>query len=273
MVRQSHFVFDGVISDPLEGRLAKPRRLGITMVIDKGLGLAATEGILGTAHPFVDFWKLPFGTAALYPAALLRAKIALIRRYGVEVYPGGTFLEVAVLQNTVDAFLDRCQEIGFTAIEVSDGSIPLPLEERRGLIAKGRARGFRVLSEVGKKDPRAKMSSSQIQRAVEEDLAAGSEYIIVEGRESGTGVGVYGKHGEIQEDELQKVLHGVGDLQKIIWEAPQKAQQQEFILRFGPNVNLGNIPPEELLALEALRRGLRGDTLQSCLPKAATANP
>jgi phosphosulfolactate synthase len=169
----------------------------------------------------------------------------------------------------VPAFLDRCREIGFTAVEVSDGTIPLDPVERREIILAARAEGFRVLSEVGKKDPHTRLTAQQIHRAIEEDLTAGAERIIVEGRESGRSVGVYNDKGAIQEDELAKILSGVSDPRTVIWEAPLKSQQEEFILRFGPNVNLGNIPPAEVLALEALRRGLRGDTLRAVLPKAA----
>jgi phosphosulfolactate synthase len=261
--------FDDVIVDPLPGRAAKPRQAGLTMVIDKGLGLSETEGILLTAHAYVDYWKLPFGTPALYGRGYLSQKVALLRRFGLDVYPGGTFLEVAVLQGRVEPFLDRCREVGFTAVEVSDGTIPLDPRERRRIIREARNRGFRVVTEIGKKEAHLRLTHAQIHRAIEEDLAAGAERIIVEGRESGVAVGVYDEAGAIQEDELAKILSGVKDPATLIWEAPQKSQQEDFILRFGPNVNLGNIPPGELLALEALRRGLRGDTLKACLPKAA----
>jgi phosphosulfolactate synthase len=262
--------FDDILCDPFAGRSAKPRREGLTMVIDKGLGLAETEGVLLLAHGYVDYWKLPFGTPALYARPLLQQKVALVRRFGLAVYPGGTFLEVAVLQGQVEAFLDRCGEIGFTAVEVSDGTIPLDPGERRALIRAARARGLRVVSEVGKKDAHARVTVAQLHRSIEEDLAAGSERIIVEGRESGVSVGVYNERGAILEDELAKILSGVPDPSVLIWEAPRKSQQEEFILRFGPNVNLGNIPPGEVLALEALRRGLRSDTLKACLPQAAS---
>lgn len=258
--------FDGIISPPLMGRRAKPRRIGVTMIIDKGLGLGATEDLFELGAPYIDYWKLPFGTAHFYREDILRRKIDLCTQKGITVYPGGTYLEVAVLQGTVEPFLDRCKELGFTAIEVSDGTVPLTPMERRSAIIQAKLRGFHVVSEVGKKDPNTKLSYPMVHRAIEEDLAAGVEHIIVEGRESGTNVGIYNEKGAIQEDELTKIVNGVKDLSVLLWEAPLKSQQEELIIRFGPNVNLGNIPTGEVMALEALRNGLRGDTLKHCLP-------
>jgi len=258
--------FRDLISDPLAERSVKPRSDGRTMVIDKGLGLGPTEDLLAIAADYIDFWKLPFGTSALYPQAMLRAKIALIRRFGVKVYPGGTFLEIAILQNRLEPFIARVAELGFDAAEVSDGTIVLPLPLRREAIHLGVNAGLTVLTEIGRKDPSERLGALQIHRTVVEDLAAGAEQIIVEGRESGKGVGIYDAEGEIAEDELHKMLRAAGDSHRLIWEAPMKSQQQELIRRFGSNVNLGNVPPEEILALECLRRGLRADTLRWVLP-------
>ncbi len=261
-----------LIGDPLADRSVKPRRDGRTMVIDKGLGLGPTGDLLEIASEYIDYWKLPFGTSALYPEDLLRDKIALIRRYGVYVYPGGTFLEIAVMQDRLAPFIERVAELGFDAAEVSDGTVQLSAAKRREAIQRARAAGLVVLTEVGRKDPTERLGAVQIHRTIVEDLAAGAEQIIVEGRESGRGVGIYDSEGEIAEEELLKVMRAAGDIHRLIWEAPLKSQQQELIRRFGTNVSLGNVPPEEILALECLRRGLRADTLRFALPDEAGAD-
>ena len=254
-----------VIRDPLADRSVKPRSDGRTMVIDKGMGLRPTEDLLAIASDYIDYWKLPFGTSALYPPDLLREKVALIRRFGVHVYPGGTFLEIAVLQDRLGPFIDRVAQLGFDAAEVSDGTVPIAAAKRREAIHLARAAGLVVLTEVGRKDPDERLGALQIHRTIVEDLAAGAEQIIVEGRESGRGVGIYDAQGEIAEEELLKVMRAAGDIHRLIWEAPMKSQQQELIHRFGTNVSLGNVPPQEILALECLRRGLRADTLRFAL--------
>jgi phosphosulfolactate synthase len=258
--------FEGIVADPLGERTSKPRRDGLTMVIDKGMGVQETEGLLELAAPFIDYWKLPFGTSSVYPASVLRRKIGVIRAAGVSTYPGGTFLEIAHLQGQLEAFVDRVVDLGFDAIEVSDGTIDLSPVERREAIRIARSRGLTVLTEVGRKDPTERLSALQIHRTMLDDIAAGAEHIIVEGRESGKGVGIYDAQGEIAEEELLKMVRAAGDIHRLIWEAPLKSQQQELIRRFGTNVSLGNVPPEEILALEALRRGLRADTLRFVLP-------
>ncbi len=261
--------FRGIVTDPLGERTVKPRRDGLTMVIDKGMGLQATEGLLEIAAPYIDYWKLPFGTSSVYPVDVLRRKVSTIRAAGVSTYPGGTFLEIAHLQGQLEAFVARVAELGFDAIEVSDGTIDLTPAERREAIHIARHSGLTVLTEVGRKDPSERLSALQVHRTMLEDIAAGAERIIVEGRESGKGVGIYDAQGEIAEEELLKMVRAAGDIHRLIWEAPMKSQQQELIRRFGSNVSLGNVPPEEILALEALRRGLRADTLRYVLPERA----
>ena len=262
--------YDALIEPPLGGRVDKPRsRTGVTMVIDKGLGVSGTADLLDIAAPYIDYWKLPFGTSYFYPEDLLRKKISVIKSYGLDVYPGGTFLEIALIQGALEAYLDKSGDLGYTTIEVSDGTVPMTPIERRNAIIQARLRGFKVVSEVGKKDPGSKISYQVLHRDIEEDLAAGVEHILVEGRESGTNVGIYGAQGQIQEDELTKIVNGVRDLDVLIWEAPLKPQQQELIIRFGPNVNLGNVPPSETMALEALRNGMRGDILKNTLAERA----
>jgi phosphosulfolactate synthase len=218
-----------------------------------------------------DLIKLTFGTPALYTGAVLRAKLELIRSYGVDVCPGGTFFEIAVVQGTLDRYLDRVMELGFSGIEVSDGTIDLDPAVRRDAIARALDRGFTVMTEVGKKDGRLPLDPDAALAQIQADLAAGASKVIVEGRESGRGAGLYDGEGRFRADDLDRLVAGLPDPGVLMWEAPQKHQQEALIARFGPNVSLGNIPPEEVLALEALRLGLRGDTLRLALCRAGAA--
>lgn len=256
-----------IIDFPLPGRLAKPRNSGLTMVMDKGLGLQETAELLDIAAGYIDFIKLGFGTSALYPAKVLREKIKLVKSYGVEIYPGGTFLEVAVLQGKLDVYLEKSRELGYSFLEVSDGTIEMNPEERLEIINKAKQAGFEVITEVGKKDSRDALAAEVLQNQIRQDLNLGVYKVIVEGRESGKSVVIYDQEGKIKEQELEGMVQELADLGAIIWEAPLKNQQQELIIRFGPNVNIGNVAPGEILALEALRVGLRGDTLRAALRK------
>ncbi|MDA8192541.1 MAG: phosphosulfolactate synthase [Thermaerobacter sp.] len=252
-----------ILEFPQADRTQKVRDRGLTMVIDKGVGLTDTRDLLELAADYVDQWKLTFGTSAFYSTRLLRQKIELIKSYGVRVFPGGTFLEVALLQGRLVQFLDRARDLGFTGIEISDGTINLDGKTRCNTIKLARAYGFElVVSEVGKKDPRDKASGVCLWEQVNQDLDAGSDVVIVEGRESGEGVVIYDDRGNVLEEELETLVEHVREPSRVLWEAPKKSQQQELIVRFGPNVNLGNIEPHDVLALEALRVGLRGDTLR-----------
>ncbi|ABO50204.1 phosphosulfolactate synthase [Desulforamulus reducens MI-1] len=252
---------------PLGNRMNKPRTAGLTMIIDKGLGLGETRDLLNLAGGYIDFFKLGFGTSALYENNMLEEKIHLVRSHGVDIYPGGTFLEVAILQDKLKQYLTTARDFGFTAIEVSDGTIDLPLDLRAEAITAAVDMGFKVLSEVGKKDPNDDFEIKEIVQLVNHDLSLGAAHVIVEGRESGKAVGLYDKEGNLIQSDLEELVHSIGDPTCLIWEAPIKDQQQELIIRFGPNVNFGNINPHEVLALEALRVGLRADTLKAILQK------
>lgn len=255
-----------VFDFPVPGRINnKPRQLGLTMVIDKGMGISQIRDLLELASDYIDSIKLAFGTSAFYSTGLLRRKIELVKSYGVDICPGGTFLEVAVLQNRLERFLQRALELGFTSVEVSDGTIDMSPFVRRDTIRRALGHGLRVFSEVGKKDPRDKMPEKRMLDQIVRDLEAGVSGVIIEGRESGKGVVIYDRKGLIMEDVLERLVGGVEQPEAIIWEAPLKNQQQTLILRFGPNVNLGNIQPEEVLAVESLRCGLRGDTLKASI--------
>lgn len=253
----------GILDFPAADRAARPRARGLTMVIDKGIGLDGTRDLMELAGDYVDQVKLTFGTSAFYPHRLLRQKIELVKSYGVDIFPGGTFLELALMQNKLEAYLERAESLGFTGIEVSDGTISIDAATRAATIRRARAFGFPlVVSEVGKKDPRDRVPDLKLWTQVEEDLLSGSDLVIVEGRESGQGVVIYDDAGHILQEELEEMVSHVSEPSRLMWEAPQKSQQHQLVMRFGPNVNLGNIAPEEALALEALRVGLRGDTLR-----------
>lgn len=252
-----------VLEFPLRERFKKPREQGLTMVIDKGLGLNETKDLLKTAGAYIDFLKLGFGTSGLYPQGLLEEKIDLVKASGIDIYPGGTFLEIAVLQGKLKNYLSLARELGYTAIEISDGTIKIPQEVREEAISTALAYDLKVLTEVGNKNPQDHAEVGHYIAQILRDLELGACKVILEGRESGKGAGFYDPQGRFLADEVEQVLSAVGDPQLLIWEAPLKQQQLELILRFGPNVNLGNIAPAEILSLEALRVGLRGDTLRA----------
>lgn len=254
--------WDDIILFPLEGRTKKPRNNGITMVIDKGMGLNAVKDLVETSADYIDVIKLTFGTSAFYEEGYLKEKNRYITTSGIDVMPGGTFMEVAYWQNKIDQYLDRAAELGFSAVEISDGTIQLSLKDRKILIEKTLAKGFKVFTEVGKKDPKEVLPVSLIHQLIRSDLENGAFKVIIEAREAGKGVGIFDSQGQVKDDELENIVAGVNDLEGLLWEAPLKNQQQLLILKWGPNVNLGNIPPNDILALEALRQGVRGDTLK-----------
>lgn len=253
-----------MVAFPLTGRSKKPRGKGLTMVLDKGLGLGETKDLLDIAGDHVDLIKLGFGTSALYSDGILQEKIHLIRRYGIDIYPGGTFLEIAIAQGRLLPFLETAKKLGFTAVEVSDGTLFLDVQMRRKAVSLAAEMGFKVLTEVGKKQARGQENCLDLARQARVDLQAGASWVIIEGREFGRDVTLYDAQGRIRDESFALFLEYIADQDLLIWEAPLKDQQQELILRLGPDVNLGNVPPQEILSLEALRVGLRGDTLRYC---------
>jgi phosphosulfolactate synthase len=254
--------WDGVIEMPVRERLRKPRESGWTMAIDKGLGLHVIDDLMQVAAPVIDVVKLTFGTSAFFTYDVLKEKVRTITAHGVYCMPGGTFQEVAVWQGRFDRYLERGRELGFNAIEVSDGTIEMDAKTRAEAIQKAVKAGFRVLSEVGKKDPNDAQPMALLADTVNADLDHGAFMVIMEAREAGKGVGIYDASGLPKEAEIDAFLEGVRDPSRVLWEAPLGPQQRYLVLRFGPNVNLGNVAPEDMLALEALRTGLRGDTLK-----------
>lgn len=247
--------------DPSACRERKPRHLGKTMIIDKGLGMCAYRDLLETAADHVDMIKIGFGTSPLYPVNLLKQKIELAKQLGIVIYPGGTFLELAVVQNCVDEFLDTISSLGFTGLEVSDGTIDIDRQNRSTLIRRGLAEGLCVYTEYGKKCWGSNIEVEALLHTIEEDMHAGAELVTIEARESGTGVGIFDSNGKCKEEDLQEILNRLSNRDNLLWEAPLKDQQVRLIKELGPSVNLGNIPPQEIISLEAMRRGLRSDTL------------
>ena len=259
--------WEDVLDAPNPGRSMKPRTSGLTMVLDKGLGSRVTKDLMDVAADYIDSLKLTFGTSAFYDDKVLRKKVDIVRGAGVDIYPGGTFLEVAVWQDRYAEYLVRAKELGFTAIEVSDGTLEMSDAQRSDCIKRALDAGFKVITEVGKKSPDEEVAAAEMHRLVALDLELGASVVIVEAREGGTGIGIFDKSGAVEVDELDAIASGVADLDTIMWEAPLKNQQQYLILRFGPNVNLGNVPTTDVLALEALRQGLRGDTLKRAIAR------
>jgi phosphosulfolactate synthase len=235
-----------------------PRNGGLTHVIDKGLGPRGWEDVLETSGDFIDIVKLGWGTAYVTPN--LREKLDVLREKPVVI--GGTFFEAVVVQDRLEDYKRWLQQLGLTHVEISDGVIDLPRERKLELIAEF-ARDFTVLSEVGSKDSEAVFAPYEWVRWIKEELGAGAWKVITEGREGGT-AGIYRPTGEMRTGLVDEIVHEI-ELDSLLFEAPSKSSQAWFIQHFGPSVNLGNIPPDEVISLETLRRGLRGDTLKEVL--------
>lgn len=243
-------------------RNTKPRNHGITMVMDKGLSVQEAENFMSVAKPHVDMVKLGFGTAFVTPN--LKDKLAVYRSHGMPVYFGGTLFEAFLIRNQFEDYIKICEEFGVGFMEVSDGSITIPHAEKCGYIEKLSKIGT-VLSEVGSKDAAHIIPPYKWIELMRAELNSGSTYVIAEAREAGN-VGIYRGTGEVREGLVQEILTQIPE-EQIIWEAPQKAQQLYFLELIGCNVNLGNIAPAEVIALEAMRIGLRGDTFHLYLDK------
>jgi len=256
-----------IISMPSKGRTSKPRNAGYTMVIDKGLGLRAVQDLMETSSNWIDNIKLTFGTSAFYQEELLRKKIEIIASAGVDIMPGGTYLEVAFWQGVLDKYLTKARQLGFTMMEVSDGTIHIDSKDRQDIIKKALDMDFKVITEVGKKDPKEHLELKEMHHLIAQDIKNGAFKVIIEAREAGKGVGIYDSSGSVKEADVEEIIAGVEDVNWLLWEAPIKNQQQYLILKFGLKRGNKNIPPADILALEALRQGLRGDTLKQAYLK------
>ena len=250
-----------VVEGLLTGREQPPRKSGLTMVIDKGHGPAVTADLLDMCGDVIDHWKCTFGTSAFVPADVLRRKLMLLTAHGILTYPGGTLLEVAIVRGSCRPFMQHAHVLGFSAVEISDGTIPLPPRRRRNVIRCALDHGLTPITEVGKKDPEQQPTAIELAEQALQDIEWGAAYVTVESRESGKGIGIYDDHGAVRADAVAVICERMGaQVDRLIWEAPLKNQQTYLIQQFGPNVNLGNIPTGEVLALEALRAGLRFET-------------
>ena len=246
----------------LPERVKKPRNHGITMVMDKGLSIEETRNFLSIAGPYVDVVKLGFGTSYVTPN--LDKKLAVYREANIPIYFGGTLFEAFLIRGQLEDYIRICTDYRVGFMEVSDGSIDIEHKEKCKIIERLTQYGT-VLSEVGSKDAAHIIPPYKWIELMRAELNAGATYVIAEAREAGN-VGIYRGTGEVREGLVQEILTQI-PAEKILWEAPQKSQQLYFIELVGANVNLGNIAPYEMIALEAMRIGLRGDTFELFLDK------
>jgi len=231
---------------------------GLTHVIDKGLGPRAWEDVLEVAGDHISIVKLGWGTAAV--TGNLERKLGVLREKPVVI--GGTYFEVVYARGRLEDYKAWLQSLGLQHVEISDGTVEIPRERKLELIADF-ARDFTVLSEVGSKDAEVEFTADEWTQWLREDLDAGAWKVITEGREGGSS-GIYRPTGEMRTGLVDEIAHEIA-VEDLIFEAPTKGAQAWFVKRFGPSVNLGNIPPEEILPLETLRLGLRADTLKEVL--------
>jgi phosphosulfolactate synthase len=237
------------------------------MVMDKGLSLRQAQDLIDTSAPYVDLLKLGFGTSVFTPN--VKEKVKLYQEAGMKVYVGGTLFEAFLVRGEFDNYRRYVDNLGLTTVEVSDGSMTFPHNEKCEYISK-LAKDYTVLSEVGSKEEGILISPAKWIKMMQTELQAGSWKVIAEARESGT-VGIYRPNGQAHVMLINKILQKV-KLEDILWEAPKKPQQVYFIKQFGVNVNLGNIAENEVIPLECLRMGLRGDTFFQFIPHLQTTN-
>ena len=244
----------------LPERPIKPRNTGLTMIMDKGLSLNEAENMVVLKSELADIVKLGFGTSLL--TRYIERKISLYHKAGIMVYTGGTLFEAFIVRNQFDDYCRLMDKLKLEMIEVSDGSMFIEHDEKCEYIRK-LSKNYKVISEIGSKDETITIESSDWVKFMSKEIDAGSWKVIAEAREGGN-VGVYEKNGDIKDELIKEISKNI-DSTKILWEAPQKEQQVWFINNFGANVNLGNISPNDIISLECLRLGLRGDTFNNYL--------
>jgi phosphosulfolactate synthase len=245
----------------LPERPAKPRSSGLTMVMDKGLSIREAEDFMSVGSEYTDYVKLGFGTSLITPG--FDRKIRIYKEAGVIPYFGGTLFEAFVIRNMFMEYIDFMDKCGIDLVEVSDGSYDIERDKKLEYISR-LAKKFTVISEVGSKKADVVYSPEEWVFMMKAELNAGSVKVIAEARESGT-TGIYNEDGSINSKIISAISEHV-KLDNVLWEAPLKSQQAWFIKHFGANVNLGNIAPAEIIPLESLRLGLRGDTFFQFLP-------
>lgn len=245
----------------LPERPAKPRTSGLTMVMDKGLSLREAEDFMSVGSEYTDYVKLGFGTSLLTPG--FEKKIDLYKKSGTKPYFGGTLFEAFIIRDMFDEYVRFVQDNNVDLVEISDGSYDIEHSRKLDYIKK-LSKIVTVISEVGSKKKEVVYSPDEWVALMRSELEAGSVKVIAEARESGT-TGIYNEDGSINYGIIDAISEHV-KLENVIWEAPMKSQQAWFIKHFGANVNLGNIAPNEIIPLESLRCGLRGDTFFQFLP-------
>ena len=259
-----------VISDSMKERVERPKNVGMTMVIDTCVGLQMLRDVLQLSSKYIDHWKCSYGVSAVMPSNILHQKLEMLNEYNINTFPGGTLLEAAIIQKNCQSYMVRAKEIGFRSAEISDGTITLPSARRRNTILCALDNGLTAITEVGKKDPTKQPSPNELADQILQDLYWGAEYVIVDARESGCGVGIFDQHGDMKLDVFKKILSTIGNkVEKVIWEAPLKKQQVALIKEIGPNVNLGNVNPMDILSLESMRLGLHYESLREIADESA----
>lgn len=246
----------------LPERPSKPRNSGITMVMDKGLSVREAEDFMSVGSEYTDYVKLGFGTSLITPG--FEKKIAIYKKAGTKPYFGGTLFEAFVIRDMFKDYIEFLDKHEIEVVEVSDGSYDIEHSRKLDYISK-LAEKVTVISEVGSKKKEVVYTPEEWVAMMKSELTAGSVKVIAEARESGT-TGIYNEDGSINNEIICGIAEHV-KLENVIWEAPLKSQQAWFIKHFGANVNLGNIAPTEIIPLESLRLGLRGDTFFQFLPK------
>jgi phosphosulfolactate synthase len=246
----------------LPERTAKPRETGINMVMDKGLSLREAENMIDSSGHLIDYVKLGFGTSLF--TNNLKEKIDFYQKKNINVYLGGTLFEAFVIRDKFSEYIRFIDNLNIKFVEISDGSMQMDHKVKCEYI-RNLSKIKTVISEVGSKDADVHISNDKWVEMMQKELDSGSLYVIAEARESGN-VGIYDNKGNADVELINQILSKL-DAGKIIWEAPLKSQQVWFIKQFGTNVNLGNIAPGEVIPLETLRMGLRGDTFHQFLSK------
>ncbi|MBI2722147.1 MAG: phosphosulfolactate synthase [Bacteroidetes bacterium] len=246
----------------LPERTTGSRTNGVTMVMDKGISLRQAEDMISSSSDYIDFIKLGFGTSIV--SKNVKEKVALYKKAGIKVYVGGTLMEAFLVRNKFDDYIKYITDLGCDAAEVSDGSIELDHDKKCEYITR-LAKYFTVLSEVGSKEEGVIIHPARWIKMMQSELEAGAFKVIAEARESGT-VGIFHKNGSAHTMLISRIVNKV-KIENIIWETPQKSQQVYFLKLFGANVNVGNIGVDDVIPLETLRLGLRGDTFFTFLPE------
>jgi phosphosulfolactate synthase len=241
---------------PMPARAAKPRTAGLTHVLDSGLGPLEVQSLLAVGAPHIDLVRLGWGSALV--TGCLQTKLELYRDAGIPVMLGGTLTELAWAHGRVDELADWVQELGIDRIEVSSGTIAIPADEKARLV-EALAKRMTVYAEIGEKDPEAVMAPYEWVRLIRQAFDAGAELVVCEGRASGT-AGLYRGTSELRTGLVEEIAHEIG-LDRLVFEAPLHHQQTWLVNRFGPEINLGNIPTTAIVSLESLRRGLRSETV------------